>query len=344
MRRMVALLFLLLLLLTTCLTGCAGAPQSRESGATAVVSVLGVEPAGEGIRLLAAAEGRGGEAPSGPTAEGTPRRRGGGSHQPGGAGGELRPCGAPPPHPDCGRHPAGPAELRLSGAPAEHGDPAVGGPGGHPGGELFRGGGHRPADDGDPVPGEGPADLRPPHPPAGRRGPGQGGAAADPRPVGGGGGAGLCRLCPLPGRGHHPVAHRPGGPGGRPPVRGEDPLDRAPWGRRPSPSRAPAARCTRCGRAAGWWAWTSGAGWRGSSPGAGRGRPPTPPPWSGRPPRPCWQALDQLQAAGADAAGLLGRAGLSNPFRWDALNGQWQGVFPTLPATCTVTVHVDQGR
>src|SRR5699024_4058321 len=62
-RRMAALLFLLLLLLTTCLTGCAGAPQSRESGATAVVSVLGVEPAGEGIRLLAAAEGRGGEAP-----------------------------------------------------------------------------------------------------------------------------------------------------------------------------------------------------------------------------------------------------------------------------------------
>ena len=49
-------------------------------------------------------------------------------------------------------------------------------------------------------------------------------------------------------------------------------------------------------------------------------------------------------SAGADAAGLLGRAGLSNPFRWDALNGQWQGVFPTLPATCTVTVHVDQGR
>ena len=63
MRRMVALVFLVLLLLTTCLTGCAGAPQSRESGATAVVSVLGVEPAGEGIRLLAAAEGRGGEAP-----------------------------------------------------------------------------------------------------------------------------------------------------------------------------------------------------------------------------------------------------------------------------------------
>ena len=42
MKRVLALVFLLLLLLT----GCAGTPQSRESGATAVVSVLGVEPAG----------------------------------------------------------------------------------------------------------------------------------------------------------------------------------------------------------------------------------------------------------------------------------------------------------
>ena len=41
MRRMAALVFLLLLLLTACLTGCAGGPQSRESGAAAVVSVLG---------------------------------------------------------------------------------------------------------------------------------------------------------------------------------------------------------------------------------------------------------------------------------------------------------------
>ena len=55
MKRVLALVFLLLLLLT----GCAGTPQSRESGATAVVSVLGVEPAGQGIHLLAAAEGRG---------------------------------------------------------------------------------------------------------------------------------------------------------------------------------------------------------------------------------------------------------------------------------------------
>ena len=59
MKRVLALVFLLLLLLT----GCAGTPQSRESGATAVVSVLGVEPAGQGIHLLAAAEGRGGEDP-----------------------------------------------------------------------------------------------------------------------------------------------------------------------------------------------------------------------------------------------------------------------------------------
>ena len=59
MKRVLALVFLLLLLLT----GCAGTPQSRESGATAVVSVLGVEPAGQGIHLLAAAEGRGEEDP-----------------------------------------------------------------------------------------------------------------------------------------------------------------------------------------------------------------------------------------------------------------------------------------
>ena len=59
MKRVLELVFLLLLLLT----GCAGTPQSRESGATAVVSVLGVEPAGQGIHLLAAAEGRGEEEP-----------------------------------------------------------------------------------------------------------------------------------------------------------------------------------------------------------------------------------------------------------------------------------------
>ncbi len=58
MRRLLALTLLLSLL-----TGCAGTPQSREVGATAVVSVLGAEPAGRDLRLLAAAEGRGGEDP-----------------------------------------------------------------------------------------------------------------------------------------------------------------------------------------------------------------------------------------------------------------------------------------
>lgn len=58
MRKLLALTLLLSLL-----TGCAGTPQSREVGATAVVSVLGAEPAGRDLRLLAAAEGRGGEAP-----------------------------------------------------------------------------------------------------------------------------------------------------------------------------------------------------------------------------------------------------------------------------------------
>lgn len=58
MRRLLALTLLLALL-----TGCAGTPQSREVGSTAVVSVLGAEPAGRALRLLAAAEGRGGEDP-----------------------------------------------------------------------------------------------------------------------------------------------------------------------------------------------------------------------------------------------------------------------------------------
>lgn len=55
MRRLLVWTLLLLFLLS----GCAGAPQSREVGSTAVVSVLGAEGAGEDLRLLAAAEGRG---------------------------------------------------------------------------------------------------------------------------------------------------------------------------------------------------------------------------------------------------------------------------------------------
>lgn len=58
MRRLVVPVLLVLLL-----TGCAGTPQSREAGSTAVVSVLGAEPAGEDLRLLAAAEGRGEKEP-----------------------------------------------------------------------------------------------------------------------------------------------------------------------------------------------------------------------------------------------------------------------------------------
>lgn len=55
---------LVLAVLTACLlTGCAGTPQSREAGRTAVVSVLGAEPSPEGLRIHAAAEGRGEEGP-----------------------------------------------------------------------------------------------------------------------------------------------------------------------------------------------------------------------------------------------------------------------------------------
>lgn len=57
---------LVLAVLAACLlTGCAGTPQSREAGRTAVVSVLGAEPAPEGLRIHAAAEGRGEEGPMG---------------------------------------------------------------------------------------------------------------------------------------------------------------------------------------------------------------------------------------------------------------------------------------
>ena len=45
------------------LSGCAGTPQSREAGPTTVVSVLGAEVDRGGLRLWAAAEGRGGEPP-----------------------------------------------------------------------------------------------------------------------------------------------------------------------------------------------------------------------------------------------------------------------------------------
>ena len=36
------------------------------------------------------------------------------------------------------------------------------------------------------------------------------------------------------------------------------------------------------------------------------------------------------KAAGVDAAGLLGRAGLHCPVRWSALEGQWAEKFPGL--------------
>ena len=41
-------------------------------------------------------------------------------------------------------------------------------------------------------------------------------------------------------------------------------------------------------------------------------------------------ALHRMQAAGVDAAGLLGRAGLHCPVRWSALEGQWAEKFPGL--------------
>lgn len=238
MKRVLALVFLLLLLLT----GCAGTPQSRESGATAVVSVLGVEPAGQGIHLLAAAEGRGEEEPFRCDSQGeTPGRCRGGPDQPGRTGGELCPCGASASHPKRGGHPAGTAQLCLSGAPAEHGNPAVGGPGGYPGGGLFRGGGHRQADECHQVPGKKPPGVLPSDPPRGGGGLGPEGAPPFACLRGGRAGVGVCRLCPVSRGRHHTMAHRTRGPGccaspGRP-----SPLDRFRGGARPWCCKAQAA-------------------------------------------------------------------------------------------------------
>lgn len=60
MRRMLALILLLGCLVLS-LSGCAGTPQSRETGSNAVVSLLGAEEAGGKLTLHAAAEGRGEE-------------------------------------------------------------------------------------------------------------------------------------------------------------------------------------------------------------------------------------------------------------------------------------------
>ena len=128
--------------------------------------------------------------------------------------------------------------------------------------------GQCPADDGDPVPGR---TGRRPSPSGRPPRPWPRGVAADPalsvgevkRP---------CRLLPLPGRGHHPVAHRVCGPGGRPSCPGRRSTDRL-LGRRFT-SRAPAARCIR------WEGGWQGSDLRcrlGSSPldgGGHRSRPP----------------------------------------------------------------------
>lgn len=69
MKRVLALVFLLLLLLT----GCAGTPQSRESGATAVVSVLGGSRPARAFTFWRLRRAGGRRSPSAVTARGRPR-------------------------------------------------------------------------------------------------------------------------------------------------------------------------------------------------------------------------------------------------------------------------------
>lgn len=75
--------------------------------------------------------------------------------------------------------------------------------------------------------------------------------------------------------------------------------------------------------------------------------------WLGEPPgdvakleeetaRAMYQAMAVLQRAEADATDLLGRAGLSNPLRWQALSSQWPTAFSTLPVEVSVTITVTE--
>lgn len=54
-------------------------------------------------------------------------------------------------------------------------------------------------------------------------------------------------------------------------------------------------------------------------------------------------AVAQLQAAGGDGAGLLGRAGLADPLRWGALREQWGAAFPAISVTCQASAAVTAG-
>ena len=336
MRRMVALLFLLLLLLTTCLTGCAGAPQSRESGATAVVSVLGVEPAGEGIRLLAAAEGRGGGLPGRQPGDTPPPRwrlsptRGRVVSCAHGALLSLQTAAATLPAllSYAFQEPQQSTETQMWVVQA---DTLA---------ESFSGEGDT-AQRMTVIQSQGkdrqtfaPLTLR------------QAAAALD---------KGEPLLIPALSVGEAGLAfagfalYQDGaitrwltGPAalGAALLSGEKIHWTGSLG-----EEALTLQSTGCqvhpvwegGRVVGL---DLRCRLEGVLTGGWTGEATDPAPLERETAQAVLQALDQLQAAGADAAGLLGRAGLSNPFRWDALNGQWQGVFPTLPATCTVTVYV----
>lgn len=344
MRRMVALVFLVLLLLTTCLTGCAGAPQSRESGATAVVSVLGVEPAGEGIRLLAAAEGRGGEAPFRADSRGdTPAAA---VEALTNQGERVVSC-AHVEHLLLTQTAAATLPALLSYAfqePQQSTETQLWVVQADTLAESFSGEGDT-AQRMAVIQSQGkdrqtfaPLTLRQAAAALAKGEPllipalsvGEAGLAfagfalyqdgAITRWLTGPAALGAALLS---GEKIHWTGSL-----------GEEALTLQSTGCQVHPvwegGRVVGLdlRCRLEGVLTGGWT----------------GEATDPAPLERETAQAMLQALDQLQAAGADAAGLLGRAGLSNPFRWDALNGQWQGAFPTLPATCTVTVHVDQGR
>ncbi len=53
-------------------------------------------------------------------------------------------------------------------------------------------------------------------------------------------------------------------------------------------------------------------------------------------------AVTALQRAGSDGAGLLGRAGLAAPLRWQGLSRQWAQAFPSCPVTVETELSVTE--
>lgn len=312
------------------LSGCAETPQSRESGATVLAGVLGVENLGEGFCIRAAAEGRGsqgpfhceswGQTPAAAVEDLTDRAE------------QVVSC-AHVEHWLVDESAVGELSSLLSYAfqePQQSTETQL---------WVFQGGGLDRLFDGEQdvarrmtvlkaqgkdKQGFSPVTLREAAEALG----GRGGTASACAP-GRGREAGLCRVRAVSGRRNFALAPGRGSVGGGVAARGTDPLDRSvgessivlqSLGCRVVPQwdgGTLAGLSIRC-RLEG----TYTGGWQKQQSDAVQLEQETA--------QAMRLALHRMQAAGVDAAGLLGRAGLHCPVRWSALEGQWAEKFPGL--------------